>query len=399
MNYLVLLASFGAGVFGAVMGGVASFVMVGLIALAGSAAAMAGGTDIATAVLAFGTVFGPHISFTGSVTAAAYAGRKGYLSSGGSDIMTALHGLNKPDVLLVGGVTGVAGFLIQWFYANVCHFNTDTVAMTVATLGILTRLLVGKSGLFGTYEDGERRAVLTADHAGSNLILALSIGFIVSGTGIYMLETYPQMAELITANYANIFFSISALTFVLMMTIPGASTPPTHHITITTANAVMLSGNFFVGVVTALVAAFLADMFGNVKAEELNAPILATLKDYAEVSRQSRYIATVPGLSIKKLLDKNNLTLDDVDLIEVNEAFAAVPLVSCLGILGMDQKTMDEKVNVNGGAVAVGHPIGATGARILMTLTYELKRSGKKSGIAAICSGMAQGDAVWIEVE
>ena len=63
------------------------------------------------------------------------------------------------------------------------------------------------------------------------------------------------------------------------------------------------------------------------------------------------------------------------------------------------KKTMDEKVNVNGGAVAVGHPIGATGARILMTLINELKRRGKKSGIAAICSGMAQGDAVWIEVE
>ena len=67
--------------------------------------------------------------------------------------------------------------------------------------------------------------------------------------------------------------------------------------------------------------------------------------------------------------------------------------------LGMSQEEMDEKVNVNGGAVAVGHPIGATGARILMTLIYELRRSGKKTGVAAICSGMAQGDAVWIEAE
>ena len=135
------------------------------------------------------------------------------------------------------------------------------------------------------------------------------------------------------------------------------------------------------------------------KAEELGAPILAAIKGYAQVSRESRYIATVPGLSIKKLMEKNDLTLDDIDLIEVNEAFAAVPLVSCLGILGMDEKTMDEKVNVNGGAVAVGHPIGATGSRILMTMIYELKRRGKKNGIAAICSGMAQGDAVWVEVE
>lgn len=135
------------------------------------------------------------------------------------------------------------------------------------------------------------------------------------------------------------------------------------------------------------------------KAEELGVPILATIKGYAQASRESRYIATVPGLAIQSLMEKNNLTIKDFDLIEINEAFAAVPLVSCLGILGMSEEEMDAKVNVNGGAVAVGHPIGATGARILMTLIYELKRSGKKNGVAAICSGMAQGDAVWVEVE
>lgn len=135
------------------------------------------------------------------------------------------------------------------------------------------------------------------------------------------------------------------------------------------------------------------------KARELGAPILAAVKGYAQVSRESRYIATVPGLSIQKLMEKHSLTLRDFDLIEVNEAFAAVPLVSCLGILGMTQEEMDAKVNVNGGVVAVDHPIGATGARILMTMIYELRRSGKKSGVCAICSGMAQGDAVWVEVE
>lgn len=135
------------------------------------------------------------------------------------------------------------------------------------------------------------------------------------------------------------------------------------------------------------------------KAEELGMPILATIKGYSQVGRESRYISTVPGLAIQQLMTKNNLTVDDFDIMEINEAFAAVPLVSCKSILGMDDKTMDEKVNVNGGAVAVGHPIGATGARILMTMIYEMKRSGKKSGVAAICSGMAQGDAVWVEVE
>jgi len=135
------------------------------------------------------------------------------------------------------------------------------------------------------------------------------------------------------------------------------------------------------------------------KAEELGVEILATIRGYAQTARESRYISTVPGLAIQKLMEKNNLTLDNFDVIEINEAFAAVPLVSCLGILGMDEETMDAKVNVNGGAVAVGHPIGSTGARILMTMLYELKRSGKKSGVCAICSGMAQGDAVWIEIE
>jgi acetyl-CoA C-acetyltransferase len=135
------------------------------------------------------------------------------------------------------------------------------------------------------------------------------------------------------------------------------------------------------------------------KAEELGVPVLATLKDYSQVARDARYIATVPGLAIQKLLNKNHLTLDDVDLMEINEAFASVPLVSALGILGMTPSEMDAKVNVNGGAVAVGHPIGSTGARILMTLIYELKREGKKTGVAAICSGMAQGDAVLVEVE
>ena len=133
------------------------------------------------------------------------------------------------------------------------------------------------------------------------------------------------------------------------------------------------------------------------KALELNLEILATIKGHAQVSSESKNIATTPGLSIQRLLDKYNINLEEIDLIEINEAFAAVPLVSCK-LLGINDATMDAKVNVNGSAVAVGHPIGASGARILMTLIYELRRAGKKSGICAICSGMGQGDAVWLEI-
>jgi len=134
------------------------------------------------------------------------------------------------------------------------------------------------------------------------------------------------------------------------------------------------------------------------KAEELGCPILATIKDYAQVSSESENISTVPGLAANKLLKKNNLTFNDIDLFEINEAFAAVTLTSGLAMMGMDEKTLDEKVNVNGGAVAVGHPIGATGGRIVMTLINQLRKSGKKTGVAAICSGMGQGDAILLEV-
>lgn len=136
------------------------------------------------------------------------------------------------------------------------------------------------------------------------------------------------------------------------------------------------------------------------KAEELGCEVLASIKGYAQVARDAKYIATVPGIAIQKIIDDNGLSgVDAFDLIEINEAFAAVPLVSGIGILGMTYEEMDAKVNVNGSAVAVGHPIGASGARILMTMIYELRRRGLKSGVASICSGMAQGDACWIEVE
>jgi acetyl-CoA C-acetyltransferase len=135
------------------------------------------------------------------------------------------------------------------------------------------------------------------------------------------------------------------------------------------------------------------------KADELGMKPLFTIIDYAEVSQPTKDIATVPGLSIKKVLEQNDMTVDDLELIEINEAFAAVALVSARTILGMSKEEMMKKVNVNGSAIAFGHPIGATGARILMTLAYELRRRGGGYGVCGICSGHAQGDAMLIKVE
>ena len=128
-------------------------------------------------------------------------------------------------------------------------------------------------------------------------------------------------------------------------------------------------------------------------AEKMGKQPLATIIGHSQVAAEAAYIATTPALAIQKLLKKTGYRLADIDLFEVNEAFAAVTLTTAK-ILGCDLS----KVNVNGGAVALGHPLGASGSRILMTLIYELRRRGGGRGIAAICSGAAQGDAILIEV-
>ena len=105
------------------------------------------------------------------------------------------------------------------------------------------------------------------------------------------------------------------------------------------------------------------------------------------------YLARTPAKAAIKALEKAGLKVEDIDLWEINEAFASVTLNS-IRMLGIDE----DSVNVNGGAVALGHPIGASGARILGTLVYELRRRGGGLGCAAICSGGGQGDAVIVEV-
>ena len=122
-------------------------------------------------------------------------------------------------------------------------------------------------------------------------------------------------------------------------------------------------------------------------------PALATIIAQAQVADDFAYLARTPAKAAQKALELAGLSTDDIDLWEINEAFASVTLNS-IRMLGIDQ----DKVNVNGGAVALGHPIGASGARILGTLVYELRRRGGGLGCAAICSGGGQGDAVIVEV-
>jgi acetyl-CoA C-acetyltransferase len=120
---------------------------------------------------------------------------------------------------------------------------------------------------------------------------------------------------------------------------------------------------------------------------------LAVWRAQGEAAEPVKYLATVPALALQAALRKLGRKATELDLVEINEAFASVAITST-NLLGVDP----ERVNVNGGAVAIGHPIGASGARILMTLIYELRRRGGGLGGATICSGMAQGEATVVEV-
>jgi acetyl-CoA C-acetyltransferase len=122
--------------------------------------------------------------------------------------------------------------------------------------------------------------------------------------------------------------------------------------------------------------------------------VLAKIVSQAQVADDFPYIARTPAAAAHEVLRRAGLPLEDIDLWEINEAFASVAVHS-MRSLGLDE----QRVNVNGGAVALGHPIGASGARILGTLVLELRRRGGGLGCAAICSGGGQGDAIIVEVD
>lgn len=137
------------------------------------------------------------------------------------------------------------------------------------------------------------------------------------------------------------------------------------------------------------------------KADELGLEVLGEIISCEPAAGSPKYMACVPAQAINKLLARTGNTIDDIDLIEINEAFAAVTLVS-LKMLAEDDpgrwQELQDKTNVNGGAIAIGHPVGASGARVTMTLMYELRRRGGGIGVAAICGGLSQGEAILLKV-
>jgi acetyl-CoA C-acetyltransferase len=133
------------------------------------------------------------------------------------------------------------------------------------------------------------------------------------------------------------------------------------------------------------------------RAQELGIEPLAEIVAHGMSADAPPYLHTVPALAIQAALKKAGASVNDLDLIEINEAFAAVALHSTRMLFNGDDSAAD-KINVNGGAVALGHPIGCTGARLTVTLLHELKRRGGGLGAAALCGGRGQGDAVIFRV-
>jgi acetyl-CoA C-acetyltransferase len=135
------------------------------------------------------------------------------------------------------------------------------------------------------------------------------------------------------------------------------------------------------------------------RALELGLQPLGELLEMAGETDMPYGISWIPALTIKKALMKAVLDLNSMDLIEINEAFAAMPLVSTKILADGNTVKWHEllkKTNVNGGAIAMGHPVGASGLRIAMTMMYELRRRGGGLGVAAICGGLTQGEAAII---
>ena len=133
------------------------------------------------------------------------------------------------------------------------------------------------------------------------------------------------------------------------------------------------------------------------KAQSLGLKPIARVRGTSSVGCDPSIMGFGPVPAVQKLLKQAGLKIDDIKLFELNEAFAAqsLPVLKELGLLPV----MNEKVNLNGGAIALGHPLGCSGARIVTTLVHQMKRDGKDLGVATMCIGMGQGVATLLELE
>lgn len=258
MDIFALIASFGGGVIGAYMGALPAFILTGVIAVAGSVAAMSGGADMTVGFVAFGSYLGPHIAFAGGVAAAAYAGKTKKLGSG-TDILSCLNGLADPMTLVVGGVFGMIGFLIHHLIGAVLHLNTDLPGFTVVISAIIVRFLFGTSGLIGKAAPGEKREYFTAGKGMiCNVLLGVGIG---TATGfVFQALLNGGASAVVIGSFPVLCFGIAAVSLIFAQT--GFAMPATHHIALISALAAVASGNPVMGIVFGVLTSLFGDFAG-----------------------------------------------------------------------------------------------------------------------------------------
>jgi hypothetical protein len=271
MDFLALFISFCGGAFGAAIGALASFILVGLTGLLGIVFVASGASFDWLGTISFGPFLGPHIAFAGGAAAVAYARKRGYFSSG-KDIAFGLLSLRKLDVLVVAGLFGMLGYTINYFIALALPGMLDTVALTVFISALIAKVAFGSLGLkeiFGVVGEaakntGGRFSVKTPSWVpyqtsiGEKVMLAVVAGGVSGFVALRMLD------DPATAGVAALFgFCLSAFSLLFLQF--GAAIPVTHHITLCAAYGVVASGgNIIWGFVGALVAVFAGDFFARV---------------------------------------------------------------------------------------------------------------------------------------
>jgi len=262
-NWMELVAAFAGGLFGAAIGALPAFIFTGIAVLVGAAAALGGGSIDFLGNIAFGPVFGPHISFAGGVAAAAYAARKDQLSSA-KDLGTGLAGLGNPGVLAVGGLFGIGGYLLQKVLGLYLTGYTDTVGLTVVLSAITARLLFGKSGVFGKLSaEAAKRGRFNPGGAEvwapwqqewlQVSTLGLGVGLMSAWIVLQFTALDPKLAGI----GGVVGFGISATSLLFLQV--GVKVPVTHHITLIAALAASLSGNLLIGGLFGLIAAIVGE--------------------------------------------------------------------------------------------------------------------------------------------
>lgn len=256
-DFIMLAAAFGGGIFGAATGGIISFILCGILATIGSAAAYASGNNIFNEVIAWGPYFGPHIGFAGGVAAAAYAATVGKLDSG-RNVAVPLIGLNAPDVLLVGGIFGALGYVWTWVTATFLPCIgvwpwMHPVVFSVAVNNIMVRLLFGKTGLFGRVEPGKSRWLpsenaqwLIWQETPPQLLL---IGLAVSLPTAFVMIKIPAILD----------FSFAVTAFCILFLAVGFKMPIVPHIGFSAGLGAVLLGSFWWGVTLGVLAAFIGE--------------------------------------------------------------------------------------------------------------------------------------------